>query len=404
MIAELAKAAGLKEKAIRIYVLGTSEINAAATRDGRVFLNSGLILHCKSVDQVRGVLAHEVGHIVAHHGVRIDELSRNLSTTFWATVFLGTIAGVAGRPDIGIGTVMGGQSMMAHAFLSHSQKEEAAADVQAVRILKKLGYSPQGLMDFLALIQKQERFMEGDLPAYWRTHPGTKERMERLREQFSEGSRSRSSQEDQDYLRIKEKIFALLEPLDRVLRTTGNRDTFTRALALYRRGDLSEALAILERLITLKKDPYLLELKAQILLEQKETRLSIAVYREALGMFPQPDQAPLIQLSLAHALLESGDAPSLEEATTLLNGLVIKENDNHQLWHLLAVAYGRKGDVGRAALALAEEAWALGHVKRARQKAFQAQKQLPKGAAGHARARDLMKLADEVLARGKGTP
>ncbi|MDR2412508.1 MAG: hypothetical protein LBD66_02800, partial [Holosporales bacterium] len=171
---------------------------------------------------------------------------------------------------------------------------------------------------------------------------------------------------------------------------------FPRAIALYRQGALSEALALIEKLPAQTQNPYWLELKAQIFLEQKEARAAVQVYRDVLALFSDPKQIPLIQLALAHALLETEEENSLDEVSTLLNAIKETERENPQLWHLLAEVYHRKKDLGHADLALAEKAWALGDGERAHHKALQARKRLKKGSPGWKRTNDLLKEIEDA--------
>jgi predicted Zn-dependent protease len=55
------------------------------------------------------------------------------------------------------------------------------------------------------------------------------------------------------------------------------------------------------------------------------------------------------------------------------------ESDNAEAWRFLAVAYGRSGDMGMAALALAEQNMAQGNYREAGLQADRAQKILPAG-------------------------
>ncbi len=57
----------------QFYVLNTPDINAFAVPGGKVFLNSGLILMVESEDELAGVMAHEIGHVVARHIARQSE-------------------------------------------------------------------------------------------------------------------------------------------------------------------------------------------------------------------------------------------------------------------------------------------------------------------------------------------
>ena len=41
--------------------------SAPAREGGRIFLNTGELYTCESVDEIAGVLAHEIAHILARH-------------------------------------------------------------------------------------------------------------------------------------------------------------------------------------------------------------------------------------------------------------------------------------------------------------------------------------------------
>ncbi|MDR0662178.1 MAG: M48 family metalloprotease [Holosporales bacterium] len=398
IVRPLAQAAGLGESAIRIYLLGKDEVNAAASGDGRIFINIGFLLKMENVSQLRGVLAHEMGHITAHHGARREDLQKKLSTASIAALFLGVGLGITTkRPDLGIGTMIAGSSMALHALFYHSRQEETAADVCAVSLLKKLGYSPKGLIDALMFFHSLERLTEGETVPYFRTHPGTQERIDALRDHLpATPDPLPSPKEEEDYRYIKKKLFAFWASLDRVRKEVGGEEVFPRAIALYRQGELSEALALIEKLLAQTQNPYWLELKAQILLEQKNAHAATQAYREVLALFPDAKKVTLIQLALAHALLETEEENSLDEVSTLLNAIKETERENPQLWHLLAEVYHRKKDLGHADLALAEKAWALGEGERAHHKALQAQKHLKKGSPGWKRTNDLLKEIEEA--------
>ena len=39
----------------------------ALSTPGRIFINTGMLSLCESVDEVAGVLAHELGHVIGRH-------------------------------------------------------------------------------------------------------------------------------------------------------------------------------------------------------------------------------------------------------------------------------------------------------------------------------------------------
>ena len=114
--------------------------------------------------------------------------------------------------------------------------------------------------------------------------------------------------------------------------------------------------------------------------------------REAVRRLPD---APLIRIGLAQALLETNNAERNAEALGNLMQAVQTNEKGPDTWRLLAIAYGRKGDFGLTALALAEEALAMGKLREARGQAKRAQKKLAIGSPGWLRAQDIEREAEE---------
>jgi predicted Zn-dependent protease len=50
-----------------IRVVEPYACSAPAKEGGRIFMNTGELHVCESVDEIAGVLAHEIGHIIARH-------------------------------------------------------------------------------------------------------------------------------------------------------------------------------------------------------------------------------------------------------------------------------------------------------------------------------------------------
>ena len=117
---------------------------------------------------------------------------------------------------------------------------------------------------------------------------------------------------------------------------------------------------------------------------------ALSEYETASRLLPD---SPQIRVALAQAQIEMDD-PALDEAALRnLDETFRHEPANAFAWRLAAVAYGRRGDVGMTALALAERALALGKAREAREQAVRAQKILPDGSPAWLRAADLGRLA-----------
>src|SRR3954471_4251374 len=54
----------------QFFIVNSPEINAFAVPGGYIYVNRGLIEHTVKMDQLAGVLGHEIGHVVSRHTVK----------------------------------------------------------------------------------------------------------------------------------------------------------------------------------------------------------------------------------------------------------------------------------------------------------------------------------------------
>lgn len=160
-------------------ILDTDEINAFAAPGGLIVVSRGLIRCCRNEDALAAVLAHEVGHVQKEHGLNAIEKGRK-------TAFMTTLAVTAGKTMGGAdladltkafeGTITDITNTMVNA--GYSRQSEFEADAAAVAILKRVGYSPEGLVDMLD--QMQKRLKPGS-HGFGATHPAPKDRIDAVR-------------------------------------------------------------------------------------------------------------------------------------------------------------------------------------------------------------------------------
>src|SRR5258705_9221507 len=100
----LIKAAGLDPKSVRVVLLNDPEINAFVATGQTVYIQSGLIQAVDNVDQLQGVIAHELGHVAGGHSIRLQEGAKGATNLSIATLVLGAraIADGAGVASSGI--------------------------------------------------------------------------------------------------------------------------------------------------------------------------------------------------------------------------------------------------------------------------------------------------------------
>jgi predicted Zn-dependent protease len=357
-------AARLDRESIDIYILRDDKLNAFVAGGQNLFLNTGLLMRTETPDQLAGVIAHETGHIAGGHLSRSQDAMASAGTSSIVGALLGVAAAVAGAPQLGTAIMAGGATVAQRGFLKFSRNQEQTADQAAVTYLKALKASPEGLLEFFGVLEKQNLRISADGSEYLRTHPLTRDRIAFLEQQV-EASPYRDARPGPALVAAHARAVAKLDgflsnPAQVLNRRQGDSlpDRYARAVAYYRVPDLDNALGLVDGLIAEHPDdPYFHELKGQMLFENGRVADAIPPYRQAVRQ--RPDSA-LLRLGLARALLEGGRDQDLGEAAALLQEVVRIEPTNAMAWRSLGIAEGRRGREGPASLALAEQAVLLG--------------------------------------------
>lgn len=386
------KSAHLDPKNARVLIINDDSFNAFVAGGQTIFVHSGLITQSTHVDDLIFVLSHETGHIVGGHVTRgIGALEQANATALISTI-LGGLVAVAGRPDAGVAVMMGGNSSAAGLYTSYRQTEESAADRIATDIMQKTGYSMQGFQNTMKLIKRQDRLTPyGDLD-YLRTHPLTQNRVSAL-SRFLKNKKPLT--QDIRFDLIKAKLIGFLYPPQQTFDVFKNQNTlpafYARAIAHYRNRNLSQSLTLIDQLIKAKPDyPYFHELKAQFLFETGQIEPAIHSYNKALQFI---SNAPLIRLSLAQALLETGSQKNAFKAITELKNILSREEQIPFAWQLLATAYDRTNQAHLIPYAMAELYLAQKNIKNAQKMAQKALTMLSKESPEYVRAQDILSLS-----------
>jgi beta-barrel assembly-enhancing protease len=154
-------------ESFEVRLVDTPEPNAFALPGGLIVMTSGLLQQSTRADEVAGVLAHEVEHVVQRH-VLSGFIRDALMSGLWA-VSIGDYSGLL---------VVDPTTAYRVANLKFSRGDEDAADSGAVKRLHRAGISHRGLIDFFEKLRGKQDI---DAPAWLSTHPSTGERIARLR-------------------------------------------------------------------------------------------------------------------------------------------------------------------------------------------------------------------------------
>ena len=400
-------AGGLDPHSVDVVLLNDPEINAFVERGQIVYLQSGLIEAADNVNQVQGVVAHELGHVIAGDSIRSDQGSKQATGIAVLSLVLGAIAIAAGAGDAGMGIMQAGQRAAIGEMLAFTRAQESTADATGSRLLSKAGISGKGMLDFFNKLQNYEyRLAIYSKDSFDRDHPLSNERIVALSQTLKSDpawGKPVDPALEARFQRVKAKLLGYIDPKQAVVKYPESDQSvpahYARAYAYHLGGYPDKAVSEADALLaTNPHDAFFLELKGQILLEGGKPKEAIPVLREAVQ---QSHDAPMISAMLGHALVATDDPKNFAEAKQILKVAVNKDNEDPFAWYQLGIIYDREGDVARASLATAERSNLEGNPMVALANANMAMKGIPPGTPDWLRAQDIAMVSKAELAKKK---
>lgn len=155
-----------------IKVIDSDEVNAFALPGGFFYVNKGLILEADNEAEVAGVMAHEIAHVAARHGVEQASKGTLVNYASIPLIFLGGLGGYAVQQAASLAIPLG--------FLKFSRGAEEEADRLGAQYLWAAGYDPQALLTFFEKLQAKNKKKPGTLSKLFSTHPATGDRIKKV--------------------------------------------------------------------------------------------------------------------------------------------------------------------------------------------------------------------------------
>ena len=398
-------AGGLDPNSVNVALLNDPEINAFVARGQTVYVQSGLLEDADNVNQLQGVVAHELGHVIAGDAIRSEQGEKQALGISILSLVLGAVALAAGGGEAGIGIMQAGERAALGEFMAFTRGQEATADATGARLLSKAGISGKGMLDFFSKLQNLEyRLAIYSKDSFDRDHPLSSERIQALGQTLrTDPSWSKPTDPELEarFQRVKAKLLGYVNPKQAVLKYPESDQSipahYARAYAYHLGGYPDKAVSEADALLAKDPhDPFFLELKGQILLEGGKPQEAIPVLREATR---RSGEAPMIAAMLGHALVATEDPKNFVEAKQILKVAVNRDNEDPFAWYQLGIIYDREGDQARASLATAERSNLQNDPKMALANAQMAMKGIPAGTPDYLRAQDIAMVSRAELAK-----
>lgn len=148
----------------RFFIVNSHQVNAFSLPGGFVYVNRGLIEQTERLDELAGVLGHEIGHVIQRHSVKQMQSSQKVGVVTMIACTLTSLCQTGlGQAAINIG----GSAVIAR----HSRQQEFEADSEAVENVLKLGIDPEGIPSLFKSLIDRRKIQPTVLDSWFATHP-----------------------------------------------------------------------------------------------------------------------------------------------------------------------------------------------------------------------------------------
>ncbi len=164
--------AGRQPHVYRFRVIDEASLNAFAVFGGYVYFHSGTLLAAGSVDELAGVMGHEIAHVKLRHYARMEKQTQ-------LPKLLASLAGIAGAAVSGEpGVLLASQGLNVALELHWSREFESEADREGLRLVARAGLRPDAMARFFERIVAAQRGDPERIPPYLFSHPDVEKRID----------------------------------------------------------------------------------------------------------------------------------------------------------------------------------------------------------------------------------
>jgi predicted Zn-dependent protease len=209
-----------------IKVLDSDDVNAFALPGGFLFVNKGAILAADTEAELAGVMAHEIGHVAARHGVEQASKATLANYAMIPLIFMTGGLGYIAYQAAQIGVPL--------TFLKFNRGMESEADKLGAQYLWSAGYDPNNFLSFFEKLEKKEKRKPGTLSKLFGTHPPTPDRIAKVHDLLARfPDRDEYTVSTSEFNKVKSRLLAITN--SKAIDASGNRETGPKRPTLKRR-------------------------------------------------------------------------------------------------------------------------------------------------------------------------
>lgn len=191
----------------QFYVVNTDVVNAFALPGGIVYVNRGVLERADKMDELAGVLGHEIEHVVRRHSVKQMEQMQGANV---GVALACTLTNICSNQAAATAINVGGTAI----FAKFSRTDEVQADEGGFHNLINAGISPEGMLSFFQklLAEEQQSGSSGAASSWFSDHPGTQDRIQDIQNMLAQvpASTLRSLTTDtQSFQQMKRRVMSL---------------------------------------------------------------------------------------------------------------------------------------------------------------------------------------------------
>ena len=151
-------------------IVDSPDINAFALPGGYIYVTRGILALLNSEAELAGVLGHEIGHVIFHHG------AKHITRSIGAKILSLGGAAIASSKNAG-NWLRVSSELFNQVNLGYGREAELESDAHGILNAYNAGYHPNNMARFLRSLRRKEIMSGQAYHSFRATHPDTKERI-----------------------------------------------------------------------------------------------------------------------------------------------------------------------------------------------------------------------------------